>query len=121
MRSELESIRQWYAYNAVARQGYFTTLSKLPPQELTKDRGASFPTLLDILGHSIGGIETWIVRMSALNGTTFSGYTGPDIENLEDLRKYEIVVQGYVDEFFGRLRDEDLDRTYLVPATPVVG
>ncbi len=118
MRSELESIRQWYAYNAVARQGYFTTLSKLPPQELTKDRGASFPTLLDILGHSIGGIETWIVRMSALNGTKFSGYTGPDVENLEDLRKYEIVVQGYVDEFFGRLRNEDLDRTYLVPKLP---
>lgn len=118
MRSELESIRQWYAYNAVARQGYFATLSKLPSDELTKDRGASFPTLLDILGHSIGGIETWIVRMSALNGTKFSGYDGPDPQTLDDLRGYERVVQGYVDEFLARLRDEDLDRTYLVPKLP---
>ena len=118
MVSELESIRQWYAYNATARKGYFEVLAKLPPAELTRDRGASFPTLLDILGHSIGGIETWIVRMSALNGAPFKGYDGPDPQTIDDLRKYEAVVQGYVDEFFSRLKNEDLDRTYLVPKLP---
>ena len=118
MVTELESIRQWYAYNSVARQGYFATLAKLPPAELTRDRGASFPTLLDILGHSIGGIETWIVRMSALNGERFKGYDGPDPQTLDDLRGYERVVQGYVDEFFSRLENDDLDRTYLVPKLP---
>src|SRR5487761_468605 len=50
--SEVEWLRRWYAYNAVARQWYLATLSKLAPEELTRDRGASFPTLLDYLVRS---------------------------------------------------------------------
>lgn len=118
MVSELQSIRNWYTYNRVARQGYFVTLSKLAPEELTRDRGASFPTMLDILGHSIGGIETWIVRMSAVNGEPFKPYDGPDPQTLDDLRRYGQRIDGQVDEFFSRLKDEDLDRTYLVPKLP---
>jgi uncharacterized damage-inducible protein DinB len=86
--SEVEWIRNWFAYNAAARHGYFETLSKLPPEELTRDRGASFPTLLDILGHSMGGTETWIVRMSAPTGEPFAPYDGPEPVSLDDLRRY---------------------------------
>lgn len=118
MTSELESIRKWYAYNRVARQRYFETLSQLPPAELKRDRGASFPTMLDILGHSIGGTETWIVRMSAVNGEGLKPYDGPEPETLEDLQRYARTVDGKVDQFFSRLKDEDLDRTYLVPKLP---
>lgn len=116
--SELELIRKWYDYNAVARQGYFDTLSKLPPKELTRDRGASFPTMLDILGHSIGGITTWIVRMSAVNGERFKLDDVPEPQTLDDLRAYNKMIDGFVDEFFSRLKEEDLDRTFLVPKMP---
>ncbi len=115
---EVEWIWRWYDYNAVARHGYFETLSKLPPAELARDRGASFPTLLDILGHSMGGIETWILRMSAVNGERFPDYTGPEPQNLDDLRKYQAWVEQIVDQFFARLQDKDLDRTFLVPKLP---
>jgi len=115
---EVEWIRRWYDYNTVVRQGYFATLERLPPAELKRDRGASFPTLLDILGHSLGGIETWIVRMSALNGTQFPHFEGPDDMSLEDLRRYDAALQAEVAEFFSRLHDADLDRTYLVPKHP---
>ena len=116
--TELELIRKWFLYNRVARQGYFETLSKLPPKELTRDRGASFPTLLDILGHSIGGTETWIVRMSAVNGKQFSLDGLPEPQTLDDLRGFSNLVDGFVDEFFARLKDEDLNRTFLVPKHP---
>jgi uncharacterized damage-inducible protein DinB len=116
--SEVEWIRQWYSYNAAARHGYFEALSKLPPEELARDRGASFPTLLDILGHSMGGTETWIVRMSALTGEPFKNYDGPDPVTLDDLRKYERATEDQVDRFFARLSDKDLDRTFLVPKLP---
>jgi uncharacterized damage-inducible protein DinB len=116
--SEVESLRRWFEYNAVARKQYFVTLAKLPPEELKRDRGASFPTLLDILGHSMGGIETWIVRMSPLTGEPIAPYDGPEPESLDDLRKYERSVEGEVDRFFSRLSDIDLDRTFLVPKLP---
>ncbi len=118
MVSELESIRRWYLYNRIVRQGYFDTLAKLPPEELTRDRGASFPTLLDILGHSIGGIETWIVRMSAVNGEKFKTDDIPEPQNLSDLRAYSNAIDGFVDQFFARLTDPELDREYLVPKLP---
>lgn len=118
MGSELQSLRSWFDYNRMARQGYFETLAKLPPEELTRDRGASFPTLLDILGHSIGGIETWIVRMSAVNGERFRNEDIPEPQTLEDLRGVGRTIDGFVDQFFARLQEEDLDRTFLVPKNP---
>jgi uncharacterized damage-inducible protein DinB len=116
--SELKSIQNWFDFNAVARQGYLATLAKLPPSELKRDRGASFPTVIDIFGHSMGGIETWIVRMSALNGEPFSHFEGPDDMSVEDLRRYDRWIQERVAEFFSRLKEEDLDRSYLVPKMP---
>ena len=118
MGSELKSIQRWYFYNRVARQRYFDTLAKLPPAELNRERGASFPTLLDIVGHSLGGIATWIVRMSAVNGERFKLDGIPEPQNLDDLRALGKVLDGYVDEFFARLKEEDLDRTFLVPKHP---
>jgi len=116
--SEVDGLRKWYAYNAVARRGYLDTLSKLPPEELSKDRGASFPTLMDILGHSMGGTETWIVRMSALTGEPFAHFEGPDDWSVPELRRYDRYTEEIVERFFSRLSEKDLDRTFLVPKMP---
>ncbi len=116
--SELESLKNWYAYNAVARRGYFETLAKLPAAELTKDRGASFPTMLDILGHSLGGTSMWIQRMSVVFGEPFEDYNGPEPDSLDDLRKFEAYTDGLVDRFFSQGRKSDLDQEFLVKALP---
>jgi uncharacterized damage-inducible protein DinB len=116
--TEVEWLRKWYSYNAAARHGYFETLSRLAPDELSRDRGASFPTLLDILGHSMGGTETWIVRMSSLTGEPLAPYQGPEPVSLDDLRTYQRTIEEQVDRFFSRLSDKDLDRTFLVPKLP---
>ncbi len=118
MVSELESIRRWYLYNRVARAQYFETLAKIPPAELTRDRGASFPTLLDILGHSLGGIETWISRMSAVNGERLHLDDVPEPQNLDEVKAVGRMIDRHVDEFFSRLAEKDLDRTFLVPKLP---
>lgn len=118
MVTELESIRRWFLYNRVARQGYFDVLAKIPPEELTRDRGASFPSMLDIVGHSLGGIATWIIRMSALNGEKFKTDHIPEPKTLDDYRTLGTINDGFVDGFFARLQESDLDRTYLVPKHP---
>ncbi len=119
MVSEKESIRRWFLYNRVARRRYFETLGTLPPAELSRDRGASFPTLLDILGHSLGGIETWILRIAAAQGKPFTQFDSiPEPQDLRDLRALSDVIDGCVDELFARLKEEDLDRTFLVPKLP---
>jgi uncharacterized damage-inducible protein DinB len=116
--SEVEWIRRWYAYNAAARQGYLDTLSRLPPEELTRDRGASYPTLIDIMAHSLGGTSFWFRRMSTLYGEPFEGFDGPESMTLDDLQKFNQHTNKMVDQFFSRLSPGDLDRKFLVPKVP---
>ena len=116
--SEVAWLRKWYAYNAVARRGYLETFSRLPPEELSRDRGASFPTLIDIFAHSLGGTSYWIVRMSTLYGEPFEPFDGPETMSLDDLRRFDRVTEELVARLFSRLSEEDLDRSFLVPKAP---
>lgn len=116
--SEVEWLRRWFSYNAVARQGYLETFSRLPTDELSRDRGASYPTLIEIVGHSLGGTSFWIRRMSSLYGTPFEPFDGPEKMSLDDLRQFDRATEGLVDRFFARLKEEDLDRKFLVPKVP---
>lgn len=94
-------------------------MSTLSPEELSRDRGASFPSLLDILGHTLGGLSTWINRMSVLHDTFVSTYNPPErLSSLSELRRYNEEVEKEVDDFLSHLTEEDLDRTYFVPKLP---
>ena len=116
--SETESLRKWFAYNAGSRKNYIETISKLSPEELSRDRGASFPTLLDIMGHTLGGLSMWINRMSKLHNTFVSSYSPPETLSLSDIRRFNEEVDKEVDDFFAHLTEEDLDQTYFVPKLP---
>jgi uncharacterized damage-inducible protein DinB len=116
--SEVESLRKWFAFNARARQGYLETFSKLSPEELSRDRGASFPSLLDIFKHSLDGLSSWIERMAVLHNTFVSTYSCPEPPTLLDLRRYNEEAEKEVDAFFSHLTEDDLDRTYFVRREP---
>ncbi|MGI0130537.1 MAG: hypothetical protein ACREEC_10370 [Thermoplasmata archaeon] len=64
MVSELETLREWFAYIAAARRGYFETFESLPHTELSHDQGASHSSLIDILAHSQGALYFWITNCS---------------------------------------------------------
>ncbi|HKW04094.1 MAG TPA: DinB family protein [Nitrososphaerales archaeon] len=116
--SELESLKKWFAYNARARKNYLETMSKLSPEELTRNRGASYPTILDIFKHSFDGLSTWINKMSVLHDTFISPYSCPEPPSLSDLYRYNEEAEKEIDDFFSHLTEEDMDRTYLVKKLP---
>jgi uncharacterized damage-inducible protein DinB len=127
--SELDIIREWFAYNARARQGYLETFSKLSPGELTKDRGASYPTLLNILEHSLGAYYFWFASASKENddlprfGPIQDTIESPPLEeiaqkenpSLEEITRFERAFQVQVDLFLARLVEGDLQRSFPVP------
>jgi uncharacterized damage-inducible protein DinB len=127
--SELDLIRQWFAYNARARQGYLETFSKLTSAELARDRGASYPTLLNILEHTLGAYYFWFSSMSKENdGLPRFGPIQDTIENppleeiaqkenpsLQEITRFERAFQAQVDLFVGGLVEGDLQRTFPVP------
>lgn len=112
--SELATLREWFAFNAYSRRGYFDTLGKLPHEELSRDRGASFPSILDILQHSIGAYLFWLEIVSPEPGISrpappSSGRT------LAEVRRYDQEVWAQVQRFLEKLTDERLGRTIRLP------
>ena len=110
MTSELDTLRNWFTYLAEARRGYLETFSKLPAAELSRDRGASFPTLLDIFGHSQGALYFWMKDCARFEFPPQE----PDSStppNLADVRKDEKYIQTQIQRVMSELTEADLDRT----------
>jgi uncharacterized damage-inducible protein DinB len=66
----------------------------------------------------LGGTETWIVRMSGLDGHPFAHFEGPDDWSMEELRRYDRYIDDLVERYFARLTEAELDRTFVVPKMP---
>jgi uncharacterized damage-inducible protein DinB len=113
MKSELESIRAWFAYIARARRGYFDVLEKLPAAVLSRDRGASFPTMLGILEHSQGALYFWIQNCSRTPFPPPEKETG-EHPTVGEVRDFETYLQTQIRGFMAALHETELDRTIPV-------
>ena len=61
MKSELDSIREWYKYNSYALKKYLNAIfTKVPEEERYKDRGASHPSIIDIYVHVLDAYRYWL-------------------------------------------------------------
>jgi uncharacterized damage-inducible protein DinB len=110
MESELETIRAWFAYIADSRRDYLETLAKLPSAELTRDRGASFPTLIDIFAHSQGALYFWMKSCATFPFPPQEGDSdGPP--TIDVLRKDETYVQTQIQRVMAELTEANLSRT----------
>ena len=116
--SELDSLKTWFAYNAYARRRYLDVLATLPPEELSRDRGASYPTILDIFTHTLDGIALWTRKLSVLHGTLKPPEERPDNPTVPELRTLNEEMEKVVDDLLSHLTEEDLDKTYFLPKMP---
>jgi uncharacterized damage-inducible protein DinB len=73
MRSEFDTIKDLYRYNSLARKKYIRTIWKLPPRQRYKNRGGSFPTLVDIYMHVLDAYRWWFISVYG-DGKKFDEY-----------------------------------------------
>jgi len=73
MRNEFDTIRDLYRYNSAVRRKYLRAIWKLPPKQRYKDRGGSFPSLVDIYMHVLDAYRWWFLSVYG-NGKTFDEY-----------------------------------------------
>jgi uncharacterized damage-inducible protein DinB len=116
--TELETIRNWFSYNARVRRGYLASFAKLSKEELVRDRGASYPSILDIFEHVLGAYLFWIIGASRGNSALPQVRPPPEGDpsiptTLGLVSKEEDEVQTMVNEFLDGLSEEDLDKTFL--------
>ncbi len=112
MRAEadLESIREWFAYNDYVRKKYLKLLESLPSRELAKDTGASFPSLLDISAHIFFVYRLWLKeRYSGVEldkGDSF----GRKCTSFQELKEDAEKTGPYILDFVQNLQPRDLRR-----------
>lgn len=73
MRSEFEVIQKLYHYNSTVRKKYLKAIWKLSPRQQFRDRGGSFPSLVDIYMHVLDAYRWWFISVYG-NGRTFEEY-----------------------------------------------
>lgn len=110
MASELETIRAWFDYLAAARRGYLETFAKLPAAELSRDRGASSPTLIDIFAHSQGALYFWMKSCAKFEFPAQEGDPRAP-PSVAGLRTDETYIQTQIQRIMAELSAADLDRT----------
>ena len=63
MKTELESIQEWYRYNSFVRKKYLQLIfsERVSEEERYKSRGTSYPSLVDIFVHVLDAYNWWFV------------------------------------------------------------
>ena len=102
-----------YDYNRWANARVLDAVSKLKPDQLTKDLESSHRSLRDTLVHVLAGEWIWLERW---NGTSHKALLDPaEFPTVESIRKrWEEVDRGY-QKFIHEVREESLDKviTYI--------
>jgi len=113
MTTELELIRDLYRYNSEGRAGYLRKIWRLPPKERYRDRGASFPSLVDIYMHILDAYRWWFLWVYAR--TRFEEYPLGTRYTLAEARRETRKVDRLVQKVLQKLRPKDLDRKVTIP------
>ena len=106
----LESIREWFRYNDYVRKKYLKVLESLPSEQLTKDRGASFPSLLDISAHIFFAYRLWLDEMYRGVPLDESDSYGRRCASIEELKTEAEKMNPYILDFSQKLQPQDLGR-----------
>lgn len=112
--SELGILMQFYRLNRRMRLKYLDTLSLLPERELLRDRGASFPSMLDIFVHVLDAYDFWFQKVLTGKETILTD-GGKSIGSIDEARRIENAISGKVEDYMKRLEEKDLDRAVTLP------
>jgi uncharacterized damage-inducible protein DinB len=109
-RKELDSIKECYRYNSYVHKKYLDALEKLSKEELVRDRGASFPSMLDIFVHVLDAYRSW--TMYSYPGLSMTGFKDIKVARIDELREEERKVDSFVLNLVEGLEDETIDETF---------
>ena len=111
-KDELDLIREWYDYNSDVRKKYFQVISKLPEAEQSRDRGASFPSILDIFTHVLDAYRWWFLYVYRDKARERKRLRGTGLK-LDGIKREERKIDAFVKKFLQNLSPKDLAKTVI--------
>jgi uncharacterized damage-inducible protein DinB len=112
MTTELDLIRALYRYHFRKLRSYLQTIWSLPVKERYRDRGATFPSLVDMYLHILDDYRFWFIQ--AYTGKPFKDFPlGIRLSRAEAERATRDVDR-LVSRFLKKLGPKDLDRKFYI-------
>jgi len=94
-------------YSQFLRHKYLETLSKLPWEEVVKDRGASFPSLKDIYLHMVFVVDAYINYILQGN-PNYPSVNYNEYDSIEKVTKYLEQVESKANAYLSKVTPEEL-------------
>ena len=110
VESMMVDVRELIEYNESVRQRYFRKLSRLPWEEFTKNREASFHSIRNIFIHTLGAMDHWLDFLQ--NEKLHSKRKFDEYGTFEEVRAYMEHVEKRMHEYLNSLSTEGLSKTY---------
>ena len=115
MKSELDSIREWYKYNSYARKKYLNAIfTKVPEEERYKDRGASHPSIIDIYVHVLDAYRYWLTYFYENQVSEYQPLPIGKRYTRSETEAEERKVDSHVMSLLEKLTPDDLERDVQV-------
>jgi uncharacterized damage-inducible protein DinB len=112
MSSELDVIRGLYRYHFRKLRSYLRKIWDLPVKERYRDRGSTFPSLVDMYLHILDDYRFWFIQ--AYTGKSFQDFPlGIRLSRAEAERATRDVDR-LVSGFLQQLTPKDLDRKFYI-------
>jgi uncharacterized damage-inducible protein DinB len=117
MATEIELIRRLYRYNSRVRAKYLASIWRLSPRERFRNRGASFPSIVDIFMHVLDAYRWWFIVVYN-RGEIAEEYPLGRRYTRAQAKKEMLTVDRYVLRILRSLKPRDLDRIVRIPGKP---
>ncbi len=105
-------IRELLRYNEEVRHKYFDNFTKLPWEEFTKNREASFHSIRNIFLHIINAVDYWLTFLQKQN---FDHHKKSDeYKSFEEVKTYMEYVEKKMSVYLDLLSSAKLSETYIV-------
>ena len=112
MNTDLEAIQELYRYNSEVRKKYMRAIfKKLPRSERYRDRGASFPSVVDVFVHVLDAYRWWFIFVYEDRLPEYKRLREAKQYTLKEVEEEEKKIDGRVMEFVNSLKPQDLDAT----------
>lgn len=108
MSSRLTDIHDLYAYDAWARRRVLEAASALGPEQLTRQVGGSFPSVLETLAHILKADWIWLSRWKGASPTGWPAEW--PLEDLASVASHWRRVAAERKAWLATLTEADLDR-----------
>lgn len=103
----LVDYKEMFDYFKNQRGRLIEALEKLPKEEFTKERDLSFPSIKDVLVHTVMVEDNWLHYRAAGIGTGTS-LKPEGFKNLADIKRYIAEVDLKTGKIFSKMTENDL-------------